>query len=252
MKQKVNIKKKIPIKGNKKINNEKILIIERSREDVKSSSYLNSQETNLNGCTSPIELSFKSSFEKNSDIGQSKNLIKKDLKNKNLKIKKKKYIKKGNTILLFFNKNKIPRIVIGPDWFFLLLGIIFFIFYSFIYYIITYNNINFYIQIFGFILTLFQIIFYLLSSLLNPGIQLKKPNKNDKDSITCIYCGVIKTYSLKQKHCFYCDVCIIGYDNHCSWIGKCIGYKNKIYFKIFLYLCFINIFNLIIIILVLY
>ena len=90
MKQKVNIKKKIPIKGNKKINNEKILIIERSREDVKSSSYLNSQETNLNGCTSPIELSFKSSFEKNSDIGQSKNLIKKDLKNQNLKIKKKK------------------------------------------------------------------------------------------------------------------------------------------------------------------
>ena len=250
MKQKVNIKKKIPFNKNKKINNEKIIILERSREDVKSSSNLNSKETDINGCNSPIELSFKSSLENNSTIQQSKNLIKNDLKNNNNK--KKKFIKKGNTILLFFNKNKIPRIVIGPDWSFILLGTTFFIFYSFIYFIITYKSINFYIQIIGFILTLFQLIFYLLTSLLNPGIQLKKPNKNDKDSITCIYCGVIKTYSLKQKHCFYCDVCIIGYDNHCSWIGKCIGYKNKIYFKIFLYLCFINIFNLIIIILVLY
>ena len=252
MKQKVNLKVKIPFKEKKSVSNDNVLIFERSRDDVKSNSNLKSQDTNLNVCTTPLELSFKSSLKNNSNIPLTKISIKKDLKVKNIKNKKKKFIKKGNLILLFFNKNKIPIIVLGPDWSFILLGTIFLIFSSFIYFIITYKSINFYIQIIGFILTLFQLIFYLLTSFLNPGIQLKKPKKEDKDSITCDYCGVIKTYSLKQKHCFYCDVCIIGYENHCTWTGKCIGYKNKIYFNVFLYLCFFNIFNLIVIILFLY
>ena len=38
------------------------------------------------------------------------------------------------------------------------------------------------------------------------------------------------------KHCFMCEHCVIGFDHHCQWLMKCIGYKNHRLFIIFLYM----------------
>jgi len=37
-----------------------------------------------------------------------------------------------------------------------------------------------------------------------------------------------------------CDVCIIGHDHHCPWIGKCVGEENLVAFYLFLAATFGN------------
>lgn len=27
-------------------------------------------------------------------------------------------------------------------------------------------------------------------------------------------------------HCYYCNICVIDHDNHCTCLGKCIGKNN--------------------------
>ncbi len=40
---------------------------------------------------------------------------------------------------------------------------------------------------------------------------------------------------LKIEHCEDCNVCILNYDHHCVWTGKCIGKYNYYAFYIFAY-----------------
>ena len=37
---------------------------------------------------------------------------------------------------------------------------------------------------------------------------------------------------MNVSHCYYCDVCVINQDHHCTCLGKCIGKNNWILFYI--------------------
>jgi predicted amidophosphoribosyltransferase len=44
-----------------------------------------------------------------------------------------------------------------------------------------------------------------------------------------LYCDKCKKYYSrldKVDHCDICKVCVIKYDHHCVWVGKCVGKKN--------------------------
>jgi len=82
---------------------------------------------------------------------------------------------------------------------------------------------------------------YLCTILINPGIPGREYytknilNKNiDKTQwVKCSKCNIVIPKNLKSLHCDDCNACIIGYDHHCPWTGKCIGKYNLKYFYIF-------------------
>jgi len=96
---------------------------------------------------------------------------------------------------------------------------------------------------------LFFIINYFLAILINSGIidrkyysnNIKLNNNNNIDYNKCYICNVIYPKSLKIYHCKICNICIIEYDHHCPWTGKCIGKYNIIEFNFFIIglFCFI-------------
>ena len=88
--------------------------------------------------------------------------------------------------------------------------------------------------------------------LINPGIpnrdyysnsycskNLNEPNSKLKK---CSKCNIVYPKSLNVNHCEDCNVCVMGYDHHCPWTGKCIGKYNIIFFYFFLFSLFIYIF----------
>ena len=177
----------------------------------------------------------------NNNYSNKENIYIKLNEENNIKNKEKPKLKKhGNLYLFCYNSNKTPKIVIGPDWIFFIIGFLFIIIYSFIITFILFYYSSIYSKIIGLILTILQILFYILSFLINPGVQLKKPKKDDLKTPKCIYCGVIKYIRIGQIHCEQCDACIIGYDHHCPWTGKCIGEGNKNYFRLFIIFTFLN------------
>ncbi|XP_015279899.1 PREDICTED: palmitoyltransferase ZDHHC13 [Gekko japonicus] len=59
----------------------------------------------------------------------------------------------------------------------------------------------------------------------------------------CTSCLVKKP--LRSMHCHSCDSCVARYDQHCIWIGRCIGVGNHCYFVLFLlFLTMVNIWAL--------
>ncbi|GMI08585.1 hypothetical protein TrVE_jg7392 [Triparma verrucosa] len=41
-------------------------------------------------------------------------------------------------------------------------------------------------------------------------------------------CETCKIYKLRSTHhCSQCDVCVVGFDHHCNWLGCCIGHENR-------------------------
>lgn len=80
---------------------------------------------------------------------------------------------------------------------------------------------------------------FLISFLINPGIPENKyyinEYKIDKsiEYTKCKYCNIIVPKELKIGHCCECDICIIKYDHHCKWTGKCIGKRNILSFYCF-------------------
>ena len=68
-----------------------------------------------------------------------------------------------------------------------------------------------------------------------PGIAsspIMPPVNQDTIDRYCVPCKVVRDRT--TKHCYYCDVCIFGYDHHCPWVGKCIGRDNLSLFYSFL------------------
>ncbi|XP_053140533.1 palmitoyltransferase ZDHHC13 [Hemicordylus capensis] len=49
----------------------------------------------------------------------------------------------------------------------------------------------------------------------------------------CTSCLVKKP--LRSMHCHTCNSCIARYDQHCIWIGRCVGVGNHSYFVLFLF-----------------
>ena len=157
-------------------------------------------------------------------------------------IEKYKPNRKGNMIMLFYNKDEEPLIVIGPNWPLSLFMIIIIDIISFCYFYFLWNLLFKFIIFIGIIIFLFQTCVYLLVILMNPGIPSKElwlENYliNNKDEIgtyrICNICKTIMRNKDKTDHCDECNVCIIGADHHCPWTSKCVGKKNKKLFYLF-------------------
>jgi len=147
---------------------------------------------------------------------------------------------------------KDPFFTIGPDWqyflcmwsFMLIAGVLVNV------YVAVYLPVE--IRMLTQIVTLFQLLVYLLTSLRNPGIASKAANEMDPNQIDndtnpsfCKKCRVLR--SNEVYHCVDCDVCIQGFDHHCPWTGKCVGEGNLRLFYTFLASTMIYIVYLIII-----
>ena len=51
--------------------------------------------------------------------------------------------------------------------------------------------------------------------------------KEEKSKYTkCKICNIITPKNLNAIHCYYCDVCVIDHDHHCTCFGKCVGKNN--------------------------
>ena len=101
------------------------------------------------------------------------------------------------------------------------------------------------VKIFETVIFLFFLISYLLTMLINPGIPnrdfhsytFSTNNKIESNSglVKCSQCNIITPKSFGLHHCDICNVCVMGYDHHCPWTGKCIGKYNIVFFYCFLF-----------------
>ena len=51
---------------------------------------------------------------------------------------------------------------------------------------------------------------------------------------TCFSCNIVRP--LRTSHCHVCNRCVLRFDHHCVWFGKCIGEYNYALFLWFLVL----------------
>lgn len=145
---------------------------------------------------------------------------------------------------------------IGPDIkFSIILGLIFIIIES-LYVTLLFQKSNLVYSYIHSALFCIVIISFLLTILLDPGIPSNKyhltrniyeniykvndesedgsDNKDESLLKICFICNVYsKSSKIRLSHCKICNLCIINYDHHCMWCGKCIGNGNLIVFYIF-------------------
>ena len=130
----------------------------------------------------------------------------------------------------YYNLNGDPIIAIGPDiLFFIFMYIINIIFNIFLLKIL-WKHLIFLLKILGIIIILIQQSFYVLTSIINPGLP-KKFYQIDRENNPNLYkyCEECKFWYKKKTgtfHCIECGVCIEGYDHHCPWTTKCVGKNN--------------------------
>jgi hypothetical protein len=153
--------------------------------------------------------------------------------------------RKGKMKMLFYNKDNIPLIVLGPDWLGSLIIIIALIILMIFYFNYFKDSMNPTIKFYGIIISFIHASIYLMCFLINPGIPPKdlwienyfknKTNDSNKNySIKiCKDCKIIIESTENIEHCKKCDICIMDMSHHSVWIGKCIGKKNKYYYYCF-------------------
>ena len=106
--------------------------------------------------------------------------------------------------------------------------------------LILFNPNFFYIKITETLAFILFLITYLMTVLINPGIPSRNyyngfcKSKNNSELNRCSKCNIIVPKTFKIRHCEICDVCVMNYDHHCPWTGKCIGRYNIIFFYFFL------------------
>ena len=142
----------------------------------------------------------------------------------------------GNLLLFWYDSTNNPRIVIGSNWILFLFAFVVFVLFYIVIFIFVWDHTFLLLNIFGIALGFIQLLLYLITSLKNPGVQLRKPRNSSMPS--CEFCGCLIVKGTRQRHCFICDACFIGYDHHCPWTSKCIGEENKKYFYLFLFFTF--------------
>ena len=159
-----------------------------------------------------------------------------------------KTTRKGNMIMMCYNSNGEPLIVIGPHWPFTICMMLLIDSIIFFYFHFLKDILHNHIKNFGLVISGIQIFSYLLIFILNPGIPQKelwienyfknKNNSNSSDDIDsyriCNKCKIVRRMSDNTQHCDECDICIKGVEHHCSWISKCISDKNKKLYYLFL------------------
>lgn len=145
----------------------------------------------------------------------------------------------GNVYLFSYDRNNIPRIVIGPDYKFFIVGFSSISIYIIIIFFIMFNRIHPLLFLLGLLLHLFDQHLYLTCFLINPGIIYKRAKKGTPKHLMCRRCLCLKSRS--QRHCATCGVCVDEYDHHCPWMSKCVGRRNYWYFKGFLMMFCVNV-----------
>ena len=143
------------------------------------------------------------------------------------KIKNILFCKMGNIITFNFdeNDNFKPKFSIGPNWYMTLVLNCLILVISILleWFIISHLNIIFRII---FIILLFISIFLINRAALK---YAEIANNKYQDPFHNLYCDKCKIYYNifdKVSHCSLCKVCIIGFDHHCVWVGKCVGKGN--------------------------
>lgn len=73
----------------------------------------------------------------------------------------------------------------------------------------------------------------LMTACTDPGIVRVTPILSEEikeeemmNTTYCEVCSVHQPENMGIRHCYECDLCIMGHDHHCPWMGKCIGKKN--------------------------
>jgi hypothetical protein len=158
-----------------------------------------------------------------------------------------KTTRKGNMIMMCYNSNGEPLIVIGPHWPFTICMMVFINTFIFFYFHFLKNILHRTVKNIGLGISFVQIFSYFLIFLMNPGIPqkelwienyFKNKNNSSRDEIDsyriCNICKIVRRNSDNTHHCDECNICIKGVENHCSWISKCISKKNKKIYFVFL------------------
>ena len=145
-----------------------------------------------------------------------------------------------NQIYPFFFINNEPIILIGPDLLYYIIILSLSSFCSIIFYSLK-NRPKIFMKILFLLGYLFYSINYTLLMILNPGIPTSKNNidldelrKNYNQCNTC-KCIFYKNNDYITFHCHECNICVEDFDHHCTFAKKCIGKKNKIFFKLWLF-----------------
>ena len=168
----------------------------------------------------------------------------------NYKSKKKfgKTTRKGNMIMMCYNSNGEPLIVIGPHWPFTICMMTLIDTFIFLYFHFLKSYLHNTVKNIGLGISFIQILSYFLIFVLNPGIPQKElwienyfKNRNSSSSSDeidsyriCNICKIVRRNSDNTHHCDHCNICIKGVENHSSWISKCISKKNKKIYFVFL------------------
>lgn len=86
------------------------------------------------------------------------------------------------------------------------------------------------------------LIFYALTILLDPGYVQKQPNflrllkrliaENYHLDYVCVPCETLRPE--EADHCNFCNRCVQKFDHHCVFVNNCLGYRNHLWFLLFL------------------
>ena len=134
-----------------------------------------------------------------------------------------------------------PLFCLGPDWGYFLCMITSILALDQVFVFLMYPGSPSWLQIWGLCTCLLLTGAYGLCALLDPGVavdglsldrSIEDLENKMKDLRFCGKCGVLR--ATETYHCDDCDVCILGYDHHCPFTGKCIGQGNMLCFQAFL------------------
>ncbi len=204
-----------------------------SNINSKSTNIISNTNSNSNNDTNDIN----DNFDNMSQL--SNNFINKDYEDSLIKEINPNLDRFFDEIHPFFFINNEPLLVIGPDALHFIIVFTISSLLSIIFYSI--KNTYFFMKFIYLLAYLIYIISYTLLMILNPGIPTNK-NNIDLEELKRNYkqCNICNCISSKNSdyitfHCNKCNICVEEYTHHCYLASKCVGKKNKLIFKIWLF-----------------
>ena len=149
--------------------------------------------------------------------------------------------KLGNTYSFCNDNYGNPFIIIGPQWYFYPLILIFFSLILYSYKIFFENFLTNLTYFLGYLFYFLWIISYTISFFSNPGYPKIEKNSVQGNN-NMIYCEICEIWSNKKDfvhHCEKCDICVEQWEHHSRLIGGCVGKGNKNSFLLCLIMIFI-------------